>query len=442
MTDNSLFANPKKVSSSVLYDLKAMSVPCNEYRASIRATKSSYSPSDTITTYIPARRNCFLNCQNSYMRFTVANQDADVSFNVDGTAYSFFKDQTITHGSNVLETIGNMDVLASYLADFQMGYSDKYGFEATMGTTADRVGVEVGADLQRTFCVPILSGVVGALNPKFLPLGISDDIALQLTLNTGTLGAAWQAATTDYYTIIDFQLELSILQLGEEGMKMVESITPFSKPIFMNTETFRHVSPTLQASSSGNQTLALPFRLMSLKQLILCPRRSTEIASQTSYSISSRINPNFETVQFRMGSLMVPQYPITLKNANTTGAYGEGFMNTVVASNKLSTMTAPSIPFAQYNVADAADATCDVSQYSTTTSSYLNAFALAQEFESFANSSSVILNGSNTLNLNMYLETTSNTAIGATAYTIDSYAHADMLLKLDTTGLYSTIIGS
>ena len=55
----------------------------------------------------------------------------------------------------------------------------------------------------------------------------------------------WNLAPTNLinpYTIIDFQLELQIVELSDEGQNMVESITPFSRPVYLHANSWKHYS--------------------------------------------------------------------------------------------------------------------------------------------------------------------------------------------------------
>jgi hypothetical protein len=442
MTDNSsLLPNNHALTSDVLYNMKPSAARCRSYRASIPASnKSTFSPSDTIIAYIPARRNCFLDTNTSYIRFTVKNNDGTNSINVDGTCNSWFQRLDVYHGSNLLETIQEYGVLSAYLADFQLDYAKRYGLEPAMGCTANRQGSTIAVTgCTQTFTTPIVSGTVGCLNDKYLPLSLADDIRLEFTLQTALLANYWSTTATGLtaWSIIDFQLELNILELSDDAMRMVESVTPFTQPIYMHGSSYRHYSSTLANGSSGQQSFLVPARFASLKQLIMCPRRATEIGLQQAYSISSRVNPNIETYWWRVGSLIVPQKAITIKNGNNTGGYGEAFYEIIRAWQSAANFAITSaLPYAYFNVADAVDATCNVVVPNTTTNSYKNGFAVAQEMESIANRNDTLLTGTNTLNSQIFFEWSNNAAVTA-GYTLNFFAQYDHIICLDENGLLS-----
>jgi hypothetical protein len=240
------------------------------------------------------------------------------------------------------------------------------------------------------------------------------------------------------WKISSWELELSILELSDEGMRMVEQITPFSEPIMIHGSTYRHTPTTLLGGTIGTISSPIPFRYTSLKQIICCPRRSTESTDKLSYSLSSRINPNIDSYSFRVGSLMVPQKPITLANSTTTGGYAEALMELLRSQHSNTDIGfAPSISKAYYNVAETASNYGVIGATTAgniTNLSYKNGFAISQEFEQIANRSDILLAGTNTNNLQIFHDYTISTAIGV-AYTINYYALLDHIITLDPTGL-------
>jgi hypothetical protein len=440
MTDSaSLIANQQALSSDVLYNMKPSVVRCRSYRASIPSSnKSTFAPSDTVIAYVPCRRNCFLDTANSYIRFTIKNTDEADLFYVDNTASSFINRLDVYHGSNLLETVGNYDVLTSYLADFQLDQAKRYGLETAFGCTTDRKGSAVAATARQTFCVPLFSGTVGVMNDKFLPLSLADDIRLEFTLNSALQSVCWAASVgVNNWSCIGFELELTILELSDEGMRMVEAVTPFDQPIYMHGTSYRHYSSNVPATSSGQQSFLVPARFASLKSLICCPRvAATNVL--TAYTVGSRINPNIDSYWWRLGSLIVPQKAVNLKNTNTTGNYSEGYIENLRAWHSINNpLCASALSAAMFNVADAADTNCTVIAYNTLLNSYKNAFAIAQELESISNRGDVILSGVNTLNQQIFFEFANTTAIGASSYTLDFFANYDHILVLDENGLLS-----
>jgi hypothetical protein len=456
MTDtNSLIPNQTAVSSDCLYNLKPSSVRARSYRASIpTSNKSTFAPGDVGIFYIPGgRRNTYLDCQQSYIRFTVQNNDTAVAtncFNVDNCGSCFINRIDIFHASNLIETIQAYNVLFNYLLDFQFTESAKTGLSSMYGTgkTAGsyRIGLPCYATVSQklTFCMPLISGTVGLGSEKLLPIGaLSDDIRLELTWESQNTAVCYNVTTANLiaWSIISAELELTIIELSDEGQSMVESITPFSQPVFIHGNSWRHYVSTLAAQNGGQISMLVPARFASLKSLALCPRRATELTAQNAYSLSSRINPNMTQYWWRIGAYIIPNKMVNLYNSNNTGGYGEAFCELVRSFHSL---TAPQyssgMGFDYYNTQDAAN---DVSigggtsatvggltLASTTVASYQNGFAIAQELESWAMRSDILISGMNTLASQIFFEANIATVGPTVAYTFDFFANYDQILVL------------
>ena len=442
MTDTTNFApNSQAITSDLNFQLKPSGVRSRSYRASILPTnKTAFAPTETCIIYIPGgRRNTYLDCSQSYMRMTVKNTDAVNAFKLDVCAFSLINRIDIFHGGNLLETIQSYNQLAIYILDMQssmsnrLGLGNMYGFDAT----GDRSGLNFAVGAQYTCCLPIFSGVVGTLSDKMLPLGLlSDDIRLEITFKTASLGVV-AAAGTPQYSILDFQLELTIVELSDEGENMVRSNYSYPEtPLYLHGSSWRHYTSNLPALSAGGFATLVPARFASLKQIACMPRRSVEIASVTSYGLGSRVNPNISYYWFRIGSAIVPSKAkaVFLEGTNT-GGYSEAYAELLKSWHDLHTVSNSTCLGLEYQVADAAIANCPQIAVATNTgvTSYKNGFVIAIELESFAQRNDVLLSGMNTLSSQIFFEATINTAIGAGSgsYTLDFFAWYDHILVLD-----------
>jgi len=136
MTDSSaLIPNRTAVSSDVLYDMKASAVRSKSYRASLAPTNSSsFSPGQTCIMYIPCgRRNCYLNGSETYLRYTVKNNDATSTIAFDGSGASVINRIDIFHGSNLIESLQSYNLLYNYILDVQMNPSTRIGLSSMYG---------------------------------------------------------------------------------------------------------------------------------------------------------------------------------------------------------------------------------------------------------------------------------------------------------------------
>ena len=440
MTDTTqLIPNNLAVTFDLDFRLKPSAPRSRSYRASILPTnKSTFNPLDTAILYIPGgRRNTYLDCAQSYIRMTLKNTDPTGVFRLDGSANCMINRLDVFHGSNLLETIQTYNILSSYIFDMQLSATNKLALSNLYGgdIDGDRQGLSFGTGAQRTFCLPIFSGVAGVLSNKMLPIGLlADDIRLEFTFESLASGVVQTTAmTTGTCQILDFQLQLSIVELSDEGESMVRSNYQYPQmPLYLHGCSWRHYVSQLPASAGQYSTL-VPARFASLKQLALLPRRSTEVSSTTSYSLSSRVNPNFAQYSWRIGSSMIPSKPVFLENSGNTGGYGEAYAELLKSWHALHTLGTQSCLGIEYNVADAIVSNCPQIAVQTGANSYLNGFCIAQELESFAQRSDVLLSGMNTLSSQVFFEAQINTAptgVGVT-YALDFFAWYDHIMVID-----------
>ena len=440
MTDTTqLIPNNLAVTSDLDYRLKPSAPRSRSYRASILPTnKNTFNPTDTCIMYIPGgRRNTYLDCTQSYIRMTLKNTDPIGAFRLDNNANCMINRLDVFHGSNLLETIQTYNILSAYILDMQVSASQRVSLSNIYGfnNTTDRRGVELLQGDQQTFCLPIFSGIVGVLNDKMLPIGLlADDIRLEFTFESLASGVVQTIAmTTGTCQILDFQLQLTIVELSDEGESMVRSNYQYPQmPLYLHGCSWRHYVSQLPTSAGGYSTL-VPARFASLKQLALLPRRNTEIASSASYSLSSRANPNFNQYWWRIGSAIIPSKAVYLENTGNTGGYGEAYAELLKSWHALHTIINTSVLGPEYVVGDAAITDCPQIAISTNTAanSYKNGFVIAQELESFAQRSDVLLSGMNTLSSQVFFEAQLGTTLGAAPYTLDFFAWYDHIMVID-----------
>jgi len=456
MTDaNSLLLpNTQAVSSDCLYNLKASSVRARSYRASIPPSNSqTFTGAQTAIFYIPCgRKNSFIDPTQTYLKFTVKNNDGTNAFFVDNIASSFINRLDIFHGSNMIDTIQQYNVLASYIKDFTLNSSESYGLSSMYGTSVDattaskcRQGLSLPSSSSATFCIPLLSSIFSNCD-KMLPIGqLYDDIRIELTWEANTQ-AICAAGGTPTWTVTDAQLMCQIIELSDEGMQQVESATPFNNPVYIHSTSYRHYVSTLPAGTGGTFSTLVPSRFASTKTLIMLPRRAPEIAAATTHSISTRFNPAINSYWWRIGGAMIPQKPVTLYNPNAGAGYAEGFAEIMKSWHSLSSPDmCGGLNLTTFNATDILDANVDASvptgiPSSATTSKgsagYTAGFAIAQELESFANRSDLLLSGMNTLSSQVFFECNLGlksdfSCLPLTATTLDFYAQYDQILVIE-----------
>ena len=488
-TDNSsFFPNRKALSQEFNYTPKPSSVNGRTFRVSVpSANATAFTAGQTMIFNIPCgRRNCVLDPNSSYIRYTVkstaAAQTATTSaisayltsgataatgtygagLFLDHNAYSIFNTTTLYSGSNMLEYINGCNILYSYLLDTNFSYSNalsnslNYGMNvpdsyapdirkgallsniATVSASATATSSTIISE-QNTYCLPLLSGLLGiGSSGKMVPIyAINDVLRLEILLENQTQAFCQVGGVTTVYSVLNAELQLTYIELSDEGMALVNSTAPPSSPIFIVGNSFRHYVQTIKSGTTGIYSCLVPSKLASLKALHILPRRNTEINSASSYSLSSRINPYFDYIVLKVSGTQIPQKPIYLQNTSTTGGFAEGMVEidkcwgSLIATDKANLLFTTN-----YNVAVAANTSTGVLALSSGNSSYLNGFALAVDLELFSSKDTVI-NGLNCLAESMYFEANISTD-PATDFTLDFYASFDNLFILDSTGYMSS----
>jgi hypothetical protein len=292
MTDTqSLIPISLGLTDDLLYYLKKSSGRGRSYRCSVQPTNAqTFAPGSTTILYIPCgRKSTFLDTQQSYIKFTLQNNDTNNTINVDGCAASLINRIDTFHASNPLESIIQYNVLYNFLMDFQtnsaqkMACSNHMGFSnnnnlamiSSVASGAVAVGLNIGTATtgirdgaklpvapaantpsKLTFCLPVLSGDWGMLLDKMLPVGaLNDDIRIEITWEQQLLGVVYNtlAATNAQvaWSITGVELELCYVELADDSMQIINSVSPLNCDIYLHGKSYRHYVSTLPLGTSG-----------------------------------------------------------------------------------------------------------------------------------------------------------------------------------------------
>ena len=354
--------------------------------------------------------------------------------------YSWILDTNFSYANALTNSLNyGMYVPTDNLTDIRRGLLlPTTALAATAATITGNTTAQV--NVQHTFCLPLLSGLLGiGSSGKMVPIyAIQDVLRLEMLLENQSLAFCQLGGNAgNSYSVINAELELQYIELSDEGMALVNSSAPPSAPIFIVGNSFRHYVQTIKSGTTGIYSCLVPSKLASLKSLHILPRRSTEINSATSYGLASRINPNFDYFVLKISGTQVPQKPIWLQNVSTTGGYAEGLIEVYKCFGGLiSTDKGTLLNATNYNVGASVATNSIVNSVSTGANSYKNAFGLAVDLELFG-SKDTIINGLNCLAESMYFEANISADPGAD-YTLDFYASFDNLFIVDSTGYVSS----
>jgi hypothetical protein len=486
------------LTSDMLLGLKPSAPKSRSYRISVAPLNASvFAPGSQMIFELPTgRKGTWLDQSQSYIKFSVQCSSANaVAANiatngvyVENTAYSFIQRLDIYNSSNLLETINEYGQLANFLIDTQLAQSDKAGLSAMIGsnnieniqsflpvgvtipasgvTTAaipatslevqragDRSGMgmasvvnsaSISTAIPYTFCLPVLSGVVGVNASKMMPVGkLNAPIRCEfyLAANDDAIYYGTAAGATTWQ-IVNAEFCLCYVELQDDSLDLV--MQPGEQE-YISTITYRQASTYLPAATAGEFTTLVPFRCASLSAIYARFRpyaTATQGANATAaYRKSAAINPNLSSYYWRIGSSIYPNKPVYLLNGTLVGTGGEGYAELLKSFHALSASIGNTTLVAQqYNVAATATQgwTGPIGAgavNSTAVGNHYNAFAVGLELQSFSNRSDTILSGISTLNSQVYFTGVVNT--GATAggsgnlnYTADFFGQLDMILVI------------
>jgi hypothetical protein len=455
------------------------------YRISVApVNQSTFLANQQIVFELPTgRRNTWYDGSQSYLKFSVkCKTDAACAqyvpdgVSLENTAYSFFQRLDIYHSSNLLEQISEYGQLANMLLDVQLSQSEKAGLSAMIGSNSatytrittntngtyaqnatvvlnspwvapgDRSGQSIAgattfdAAPSYSFCLPVLSGIIGVNSSKMIPLGkLSSPIRVELYTAENNdaifaglsgLGATWQLLNVElcacYVELLDDQFD------QDRGIE------------YISTSTYRNSSTTIPAATSGEISALLPFRAASIKALYarFLPFVNNALGDNATaaYRKSSSINCNMSSYSFRVGSSIYPNKPVYLiSSIQQTGS--EAYTELLKSFHALSsTSVNTSLLYPSYNVCATATggwrANNTPGDVTAKQGTHANAFCIGLELESFSNRSDTILSGVSTLNSQIYFNAnivSGQTAGGASGYnyTAHFFSHMDMILVIE-----------
>lgn len=414
------------LTSNLNYAPKSGSVQARSYRTTVTSNNSTYTGGQTMQFDIPTGRpHTYLDQSQSFLKFSVVitNGGTQQHIYTDNSAYSFLNQMNIWHGGQLIEQIANHNVLAPLLLDFQASFTASASWmSATMGTSltmtasnaegGNRAGFDFGNPTANasttivTFCLPIISGFIGMMADKYVPLGeMSGDIRLEYILENVTKAVVAANAVTSY-TLSVCELDLCFIEITPEASNQVRELNGGIYQI--HGSSFRNYTSTA-TNTAGVQTFVIPAKFASLKSLLVSQRSAANITSQAAYSLCNRLNL-LSTAQLRLNSNTYPNKPIDC--ISVSEPYCELLKS-----------------FHAWGIANHATGV-NLSLYSTSVFATVDssqAFALGFELESFAHKTDILESGVNTLSSNLYLDLNYTAAPGGNL-TVDSFAWYDHMI--------------
>ena len=313
----------------------------------VPSTGGEYNASKNTIDIILSSSTAFLDPQLSYLKFSVRNNTAATMY-IDGSASSFIRRlRVVAQSSGVdLENLYEYQYLHSMLSDLKLspekrtsfhGICEGYGsvgsvnglfsnfdFAAADALINRGTGIVTGqfavnvlpqaagsgetgiaAGQAHTFSVPLLSGIVGSLNPKYLPLFLTGDLLLQLEIGDGPVYMG--ADTPRNFSITDVEYHAQMVEFAGPINDTLKRLA-ISSGIFIHTNRFNFY-PISLGSREGSTTAQINERLRSVKSLIL-GMRSNNVPDNTYRRVSGRVSRNLTSIQLKAGDFYYPALPI------------------------------------------------------------------------------------------------------------------------------------
>jgi hypothetical protein len=358
----------------------------------------------------------------SYLKFRVTNTSAITAGEVTGgkqatiapdySVSSLISRLEIYHGSNLLEQIHEYGLLHTLWTDMT-GCSDAH---LTTGNVLEGMGtsVRVGENLtignSRVYAIPLLSGIIGCMQSKYLPTGdmSAGDLRVEITLTNNNNGivVSQEASTagTKSWKVSEVELMLEYVELNSSAAQMISSQNAGGYAI--SFDSFANYASTV-ASGGKNANILIPARYSSLKTLFSIFRIQDNINKDTEKSISARANPITDDGQwyYSIGGKNVPSTPVK----SNTEAYAE-------MSKAL-------------HAFGAVDHTSMIQRSTWIADS--GTYVIAADLETLAHKSKLTESGINTLSANTHLIMQFGGTNGlAAAVRVDTFAHYDAILLI------------
>jgi hypothetical protein len=444
------------VTSSMQYSLRPPAAQGRSFSYQIKATNGSEhtgTRSQVIQFDIPCGRpGSFLDQSQTFMQFEVVPTFSGTA-SVDSHASAFIHRLEVYHGSNLLESIDNYNLLYNMMLDAQVGGDQRNGhlsvsqgcvegaagpvidkdsahdayakFAAafngrnlmTGGTIPLRDGAALTTATKMTFAIPLsCSGLLSPLCPKYIPLlamGASD-LRVQITLEDPHIAMVCAQATA--YKVTNATLNCGFLEFPPDlGASIIASAQQAGGgSLRMSTESFRGYESSMGANNNGGSFL-IPARFSSLTSIYAMFRIQDEASGsiKDARAISGRTNPDVEQYQFRVGSELVPSAPVRGNE--------QSILELMKTFNSVSNIMHKS---------------CITSTtYAGKSSKAQGTYMIGCELSSMPNKDDVLDSGVNTLSQNVHLECTcKNTA----AHTVNTFAKYDAAIVI-TDGVASVV---
>jgi hypothetical protein len=370
----------------------------------------------------------YLNQAQTYLKFTVTNNDA-VVLTLDRDVSCLFSRMQVSHGSGIVEDISEYSTLYRMMNDCQVsaieqntvGSNTLLHGEGTVGNnTTVYAANPIAAGGSATACMPLLSGVVGAQCPKYLPLGaLGGGGNLRLTLTLDTLNNVGRSADGGdiQLTLSDIELVCGIVEVDSAAQQMIDAS---SAGVYAISSTgYKNYTANAGGSGETEVSLLVPAKASSMKSLFTIMRPQAHLNNIAEFGIGCRDRADLTEYHVSVGGQRVPA-------GKPIKAQGQAFLELMKCFNGISNI----------------NQRCDFgkTRFELTTSTANDtaiatkgAFVAGVELEAYGNDG--VESGMNTLGANMFWNGTFDTITEAQHFSF--FSMYDTLLSVDASGILS-----
>ena len=406
------------VPDSIVFHEKPRATAASKVRQNILPINGRvFGPSSQIHFSLPCgRKGAFLDPKATYLKFrlksnekTVANGGQGRNFSLDYSAHSAIHLLECYYGSTQLEYVREYGSLVAALMDTQAttDRENKNGtiLEGNSGTS--RTGTTISAEGDATFCVPLVSGVIGSLAEKMLPVGAMTRDNLKFSLTLADLHDIQHSAASVDWEVDNVELVCEYVMVNSEVARAIESMSPQGIRIPMTTFSLQSNS-VAEGLNSVNLLLSGNFR--SVKTLLSIFRLDGNRGVAANKYVSDRVNPIQDTGswQYDIAGFKVPQQKVV-------GAV-ETFMELQKAFHSFSSVEGHGL----HNGTTWGNATA-------------GSFLIGVDLDHFGGKSTVSESGVDISTSTCYLQAQFSAATTA-AIRVDTWFHADAVLYISPDG--------
>jgi len=437
---------------------KPVSAPARSMRVFLLPfNKSEFTGQNTevVQIRIPSgKRGQYLDTSQSYMQFTINNTSLRPML-LDGCAMSIINRFEVWANASSLqcEDIQEYGTFYNMLLDLKkdstergngdnllLGCSGGLKVSGVVSPTAgadpdnisgisspNRDGVVILPGASRTFCLPVVSGILAI--DQYLPIGaMSGDMEIRMTLenvkkafvydaravtaDNNPYGGAYVAGEGSY-TLTNVRY---VAQMVELDPTTEQGIVGSNGGVYhISSESFGSVSHTLaQSDTATSANVYLPFKQSSLKSIFAIHRPTANFATELNKANTGRIKAKLLQFQFDIGGQLFPNQPV---NVDSAGA--EVYMELKRALQSVSLVNGGGC----INEVNWNQDTCTTGDAT---------FTICQEFESISESDNVLMSGSNVRNASIHFK--SQYSELDADMTLTFYSHYDINVTIDELG--------